>query len=185
MQQLDTVVIGGGQAGLTISYYLRQMGREHLILEKERVFKAWRDERWDSFTLVTPNWALQLPGMAYNGDDPDGFLTRQEVVDYLEAFVARFDPPVREGVEATAVEAAPGSEELIVRSSAGDFRAANVVVATGTYQRPKIPPFGTRLAGNVEQIHSSAYRNLEQLRPRGRAGGAQRAIGLPDRGRGA
>ncbi|HSM55585.1 MAG TPA: FAD-dependent monooxygenase [Candidatus Sulfomarinibacteraceae bacterium] len=82
MQPLDTLIIGGGQAGLTTSYFLTQAGREHLILEKERLFKAWRDERWDSFTLVTPNWALQLPGMEYEGDDPDGFLTRQEVVEY-------------------------------------------------------------------------------------------------------
>jgi len=165
MQQLDTLVIGGGQAGLAISYYLTQMDREHLILEKERIFKAWRDERWDSFTLVTPNWALRLPDTTYIGDDPDGFLTRQEVVDYLEAFVARFDPPVREGVEATAVEAAPGSEEMIVRSSGGDYRAQNVVVATGTYQRPNIPPFSERLTVDVEQLHSSQYRNPDRLPP--------------------
>ena len=165
MKHLDTVVIGAGQAGLAISYYLKQAGREHLILEKERIGKAWSDERWDSFTLVTPNWALRLPGMEYDGDNPEGFLTRQEVVDYLKKFVDLFDPPVQEGVEVTAVESAPGSDNLIVRSSAGEYQAANVVVATGTFQQPKIPPFSGRLAGDVQQMHSSEYRNPGQLLP--------------------
>jgi putative flavoprotein involved in K+ transport len=157
--RMDTLVIGAGQAGLALSHYLTQAGREHLILEKERMFKAWRDERWDSFTLVTPNWSLRLPGLEYDGDDPDGFLTRQEVVEYLERFVEGFDPPVREGVEATAVEADPDSKDLIVRSSAGDYRAANVVVAAGTYQRPKLPFFSQQLSDNLRQLHSSEYRN--------------------------
>jgi putative flavoprotein involved in K+ transport len=165
MKHFDTVVIGAGQAGLAISYYLKQAGREHIILEKERIGKAWRDDRWDSFTLVTPNWGLRLPGMEYDGDDPEGFLTRQEVVEYLEGFVELFDPPVQEGVEVTAVEAAPGSDNLIVRSSAGEHQAANVVVATGTFQQPKIPPFSGRLTGDVQQIHSSEYRNPGQLLP--------------------
>lgn len=164
MKHLDTVVIGAGQAGLAISYHLKQAGREHIILEKERIGKAWRDDRWDSFTLVTPNWTLRLPGMEYDGDDPEGFLTRQEVVEYLERFVELFDPPVQEGVEVTAVESVPGSDNLIVRSSAGEYQAANVVVATGTFQRPKIPAFSGHLAGDVQQIHSSEYRNPDQLR---------------------
>lgn len=163
MMHHDTIIIGGGQAGLTLSYYLTQADREHLILEKDRMFKAWRDERWDSFTLVTPNWQLQLPGIEYDGDDPDGFLPRGEVVEYLEDFVDSFDPPVREGVEVTAVEAAPDSDELIVRSTAGDFQAANVVVATGTFQQPSIPGFSDKLSSRVQQLHSSEYRNPDQL----------------------
>ena len=166
MKHLDTVVIGAGQAGLAVSYYLNHTDREHMILEKERIGKAWRDERWDSFTLVTPNWALRLPGMEYNGDDPEGFLTRQEVIEYLERFIELFNPSIMEGVEATAVESAPGSEDLIVHSSAGEYQAANVVVATGTFQQPKIPSFSGRLIGDVRQIHSSEYRNPDQL-PRG------------------
>lgn len=165
MEYIDTVVIGGGQAGLATSYHLTQAGREHVVLEKERVGKSWRDERWDSFTLVTPNWQLQLPDMEYEGDDPEGFLSREEVVDYLDRFVESFDPPVREGVEATSVEPAPDSDDLIVRTSDGDYRAANVVVATGTFQRPKIPPFSDRLSDKVEQFHSSEYRNPDQLPP--------------------
>lgn len=166
MKILDTVVIGAGQAGLSISYYLTRAGREHLILEKARMAEAWREHRWDSFTLVTPNWTLALPDMPYDGDDPNGFLRRQEVVDYLERFAARFDPPVREGAEATAVEAVPRSDDLIVRSSAGDFQAANVVVAAGLFQSPRIRELSRRLTGEVLQIHSSRYRNPGQL-PRG------------------
>lgn len=165
MQHLDTLIIGGGQAGLCASYHLTQADREHLVLEKERVDKAWRDERWDSFTLVTPNWQLRLPGMEYDGDAPDGFLTREEMVDYLDAFIASFDPPVREGVEATAVEAAPDSDDLIVRTSADDYRADNVIVATGTFQQPGIPDFSEKLTNDVTQLHTRDYRNPDQLPP--------------------
>jgi putative flavoprotein involved in K+ transport len=189
MKILDTVVIGAGQAGLSTSYYLTQAGREHLILEKARVAEAWHNRRWDSFTLVTPNWTLGLPGMAYDGDDPDGFLTRQEVIEYLERFAGRFDPPVREGAEATAVEVVPGSDDLTIRSSAGDFQAANVVVAAGLFQSPRIPELSRRLTGEVLQIHTSQYRNPDQL-PAGSVlvvgsgqSGAQIAEELFERGR--
>lgn len=165
MKHIDTVVIGGGQAGLVMSHYLQEAGREHVVLEKERMVKSWREERWDSFTLVTPNWQLKLPGMAYEGDDPDGFLRREEVVDYLERFIERVDPPVREGVEATAVELAPDADALIVRTSDGDYQAENVVVAAGTFQRANIPDFSSQLNSEVEQMHSSEYRNPEQLAP--------------------
>jgi putative flavoprotein involved in K+ transport len=134
-----------------------------VILEKERMVKAWRDERWDSFTLVIPNWTLGLPDMPYDGDEPDGFMTREQVIDYLERFSGVFDPPILEGVEATAVEAAPGSDDLIVRSTGGDFRAANVVVAAGMFQSPSIPALSERLTAEVLQIHSSQYRNPDQL----------------------
>ncbi len=165
MKVLDTIVIDAGQAGLAISYYLTQAGREHLILEKARVANGWRDHRWDSFTLVTPSWTLGLPDTAYDGDVPEGFLTRREVVDYLETFAGRFDPPVQEGVEVTTVEATPESDDSIVRSSAGDFQVANVVVVAGMFQRPRIPAFSERLADSVKQIHTSEYRNHSQLPP--------------------
>ena len=89
----DTLMIGAGQAELAISHYLSRLGQEHLVLEKDRIPKAWRDERWDSFTLVTPNCMLRLPGMAYDGDDPDGFLKRDEVVEYVRGFAESFAPP--------------------------------------------------------------------------------------------
>ena len=128
------------------------------MLEKDRIGSAWRNGRWDSFMLVTPTCGLRLPGLEYDGDDPDGFLTRQEMIDYLENYAERFDPPVWEGVEAAVVEADPGSERLIVRSSGGEYAAANVVVATGTFQRPKSPPPDGQLTGDVRQIHSKKSR---------------------------
>ena len=163
MERIDTLVIGAGQAGLAVSYYLTRAGREHLILEKNRVAKAWRDERWDSFALVTPNWMLGLPGMEYDGDDPDGFLRGEEVVDYVLRFAQSFDPPVTEGVEVTSVETAPGSDGLLIRTVKGEYQASNVVVATGTYQRPRILPLAGRLATEVYQVHSSEYLNPERL----------------------
>jgi putative flavoprotein involved in K+ transport len=161
MEQFDTVIIGAGQAGLATSYYLNQQNREHIVLEKQRVGEAWRSGKWDSFTLVTPNWMLQLPGFNYDGDNPEGFLTRDEVVQYLDNYVDQFDPPVRTGVEVTSVEKSNGGFKL--ETSIGPFEASNVVVATGTFQQPNIPNFSSKLAPHLHQLHSSEYRNPEEL----------------------
>ena len=91
---LDTIIVGGGQAGLSVSYYLTREGRDHLVLEQsDKPGEAWRNRRWDSFTLNTPNWQTRLPGAEYHGDNPDGFMSRSEVVAYLEDYVERFDLP--------------------------------------------------------------------------------------------
>jgi putative flavoprotein involved in K+ transport len=164
-QPVDTVVIGGGQAGLSVSYYLTEQGREHVVLEKDRPAESWRSKKWDSFTLVTPNRQLQLPGFAYQGDDPHGFLTRDQVVQYLDDFVAMSDPPLRLGVEATSVEGKPTGNGFRVETDTGILEASNVVVATGTFQRPRIPAFGQQSSPAVAQMHSSRYRNPERLRP--------------------
>ena len=115
-------MIGGGQAGLATSHELTQAGVEHVILERARVGETWR-KRWDSFCLVTPNWSVRLPGGgAYSGDDPDGFMLRDEIVEHLERYAAGFDAPLREGVHVSSLEAAPEGGYL-VRTSAGDIRA--------------------------------------------------------------
>lgn len=163
MKQIDTLIIGGGQAGLSLSYHLTEADHEHVLLEKDRIGSSWRDGRWDSFTLVTPNWQLKLPDMEYAGDDPDGFTPLDEFLDYLERFAESFDPPVKEGVEVTSVESAPGSNDLIVRSDNGDYQANHVVVAVGTFQQPKVPAFSDQLSDEIQQLHSSAYRNPQQL----------------------
>ena len=164
-EQLDTIVIGGGQAGLSVSYYLTQQDREHVVLEKNRPGEAWRSQKWDSFTLVTPNRQMQLPGFAYDGDDPDGFLTRDEVVQYIDDFVASFHPPLHLGVEALSVEGKATGDGFTVGTDAGILEASNVVIATGTFQKPNIPVFSPRISPAVAQIHSSRYRNPERLRP--------------------
>ena len=102
-QHVEVLVIGGGQAGLSLSYLLKQQGLSHLILEKNRLGHAWRSERWDSFCLVTPNWQCTLPGFPYQGDDPDGFMVKDQIVDYIDAYIAAFGPPALEGVAVTGV----------------------------------------------------------------------------------
>jgi putative flavoprotein involved in K+ transport len=162
--EIETVVIGAGQAGLALSYHLAKADRSHVVLEKApQVANAWRNQRWDSFTLVTPNFQVRMPGAEYQGPEPYGFMTRAQVVDYLDMYVGRFTLPVRCGIEATSVE--PGSGGYCIRTSAGAFRCQNVVVATGLYQSPKVPQFAAALPAEVRQLHSMQYRNPSSLLP--------------------
>ena len=163
-ERIDTVVVGAGQAGLAASYFLSQQGREHVVLEQSRIGESWRTQRWDSFTLVTPNWHLQLPGYPYRGDSPDGFLPRAQVVDYLEGYAASFQAPVRSGVRVESVDReADGA--YTVNSAAGPLLARNVVVATGSFRHPKRSPAGANLAAEVLQLHCGEYRNPQALPP--------------------
>ncbi|WP_371542531.1 MSMEG_0569 family flavin-dependent oxidoreductase [Streptomyces sp. NBC_00554] len=155
-------VVGGGQAGLSVSHCLRERGIAHVVVEANRVGHEWRERRWDSFCLVTPNWQCRLPGHPYAGPDPDGFMVRAEIVRYLEEYVARFDPPLVEGVSVTGLRRSPGGV-FELTTSAGEFTADQVVVATGPYHTPSVPRMAERLSGVVEQIHSSRYRNPSQL----------------------
>ncbi len=164
-EKINTVVIGGGQAGLSISYYLTQQDREHVVLEKNRIGERWRSRRWDSFTLVTPNWQMQLPGFPYDGDNPDGYLSREEIVRYLEDYAALFNPPIRLGVEATSAESNSNGDGYKIETSAGVLEALNVVVATGTFQKPSIPEYSQNISPQIVQIHSSQYQNPDALPP--------------------
>ena len=162
-KHIETIIIGGGQAGLAASYYLTRAERPHLVLERSSLIaNAWRDQRWDSFTLVTPNWMLRLPGAEYRGPDPNGFLTRDEVVEYLEQYVARFRLPVMYGAEVRSVSG-NASGDYRIGTSAGTYESDNVIVATGLYQRPKIPVFADKLPSQIRQMHSSEYRNPASL----------------------
>src|SRR5215472_722862 len=161
-RSIDTVVVGGGQAGLAISFYLKLEGREHVVLEKaSAVANAWRNQRWDSFTLVTPNFQVRMPGAEYNGNDPYGFMTLAEVVKYFDDYVERFGLPVRCGVEVFSVDKIV--ERYLVRTSDGDYEADNVVIATGLYQSPKIPKLTERIPSEITQIHSMEYKNPSSL----------------------
>jgi putative flavoprotein involved in K+ transport len=167
VERIDTVIVGGGQAGVSVSYYLAQHGRDHLVLEQaERAANAWRNHRWDSFTLNTPNWQTRLPGAEYRGDDPDGFMVRDEVVSCLEAYAQRFQLPIRYRTRVAAVEPDARCESYLVTTTRGTvIRARNVVVATGLYQEPKRPMFGADLPRDIRQTHSDAYRNPSELLP--------------------
>ncbi len=162
-EHIDVVVIGAGQAGLSVSYYLSKMGRQFVILEKaSKIVPAWRS-RWESFTLVLPNWTVRMPDFAYEGDDPDGFMGRDELVDYMEAFAARFEPEVRFGQNVSLVEKNPNGENYLVHTQDSVIEASNVVVAVGTFQSGRIPPFGANIASTVTQLHSSHYVNPASL----------------------
>src|SRR5215471_4630722 len=138
-ERIDVVIIGGGQAGLSLSYYLTQKGRAHVVLERGRVAETWRSQRWDSFTLVTPNWMTQLPGFPYQGEDPDGFLPHDEIVLTLERYAQSFHAPLRCGVQATSVRIHPAGNGYLIETSDGSFEAANVVLATGGFPCPRLP----------------------------------------------
>jgi putative flavoprotein involved in K+ transport len=155
-------VVGGGQAGLSASYCLRERGIEHVVVERNRVGNEWRERRWDSFCLVTPNWQCRLPGFPYQGDDPDGFMVRDEIIRYLEDYVAFFQPPLAEGVSVDGLRRGAGGV-FELTTSEGEFTADQVVVATGPYHTPSVPRMAERLPAGVGQIHSSRYRNPEQL----------------------
>ena len=159
---LDTVVIGGGQAGLAIAYHLAQQHRDLVILDAhERVGDAWR-LRWDSLRLFTPAKYDGLPGMPFPGDRL-GFPTKDEQADYLETYAERFGLPVRAGVHVDRVRRA--GDHFVVEAGARRWEAENVVLATGGHQAPRVPGFAGRLATSVLQVHSSDYRNPAQLRP--------------------
>ncbi|MEM6260624.1 MAG: MSMEG_0569 family flavin-dependent oxidoreductase [Planctomycetota bacterium] len=159
---IDVIVIGGGQAGLSASCLLKQRDIPHVILEKNQVAHSWRSERWDTFCLVTPNWQCQLPGFAYQGDDPDGFMLKDEIVEYVEGFAASFEAPVREGVAVHRVTPrAGGGFELT--TSEGRLTTDSVVVAIGGYHDPILPRGADRLSEDIVQMHSVDYRNADQL----------------------
>jgi len=157
IENMDTIIVGGGQGGISTSYHLKQLDKNHIILEQaNQAASAWR-KRWDSFTLVTPNWMIRLPGAEYQGDDPDGFTARDDVIAYFENYIQQFNLPIRYGIRVTSVEhLKPGYR---ITTTRGDFEAANVVIATGMFQQPKISQFSTNLSSDVRQLHSSEYQN--------------------------
>jgi putative flavoprotein involved in K+ transport len=164
-ETIETVIVGGGQAGLALSYHLRALGREHLILERGRVAERWRSERWDSLTFQFPSWSIELPGHAYRGNDPEGFAPRDEVVRFLDAYRERIQAPVRTGVTVRAVRPKPGAPRFRVETDHGSYEAAHVVAATGPYQEPLLPAVSSALPPEVVQVHSSRYRNPGALPP--------------------
>ena len=160
----DTIVVGGGQAGLVMSYLLAQQGRDHAVLEPVGPAHAWQT-RWDSFTLNGRSGrALNLPGLPYAGSDPEAYADRDEIVAYFAAYVARIRPPLCLGVRATSVRP-HGDGGFVVETDAGTLRADNVVIATGRHQTPALPPLTGAIPVDVVQLHTHDYRNPDQLPP--------------------
>jgi putative flavoprotein involved in K+ transport len=164
MERIEAVVIGGGQAGLSMSHHLAQRGIEHIVLERGRIAERWRSERWDSLVFQFPNWMLRLPGYAYEGDEPDGFMHLRGIVRFLEEYARRTSPPMRCGVRVTGLHQA-SSGRLRITTDAFGVEARHVVVATGPYQRAIVPAFSLSLPIATHQVTANCYTNAQQLPP--------------------
>ena len=158
----DVIVIGAGQAGLAISYYLTKAKIEHIILERGSIANAWKNERWDSLCLVTPNWTITLPDALDSPVDPDAFMKKDDFVRLLENWAKSFHAPVMEGVCVSDLSRT-GNEFKIVTDSRVFF-ANQVVIATATYQRPKIPQMLSNLDPRWELKTAIDYKNPDSLR---------------------
>lgn len=162
----SVIIVGGGQAGLSLSHCLQQRGVDHLVIEKRSLVHSWRTQRWDSFCLVTPNWQCQLPGWGYLGDDPHGFMVKEQINEWLAGFVAHVKAPAIEGVTVERVTRVTGTGErdrFMVQTDTGLYTADQVVVASGGYHRPIVPRLAEKLPAHVTQYHSAQYRNAAQL----------------------
>ncbi|MBM0741516.1 MSMEG_0569 family flavin-dependent oxidoreductase [Phormidium sp. CLA17] len=159
----SVIIVGGGQAGLSISYCLKQQGIDHIVFEKNQIGYSWQTKRWDSFCLVTPNWQCKLPGYTYPGSEPHGFMQKDDIVEYIKDYAKSFEPPVKEGVEVTSLRKRQAQEGFEVSTTIGDYTADQVVIASGSYHLPKLPKISERLPENIVQLHSSEYKNPQSL----------------------
>ena len=164
MRGREVIIIGAGQAGLCTSYFLSESGVDHVVLERGMPGESWSQRRWDSFTLVTPNWTIRLPGAEYRGPDPDGFMGRDELAAYLARWAERFGCPTRTGVTATGVSVG-ANERLRVDTTDGPLEVRVVVVATGTMQAPRRPVLAEFVSSRIRQLDAETYRNPDDLPP--------------------
>ncbi|MBL8675676.1 MAG: NAD(P)-binding domain-containing protein, partial [Rhodospirillales bacterium] len=161
-ERVETLIIGGGQAGVAMSHMLARRGLPHLVLERRRMFERWRSERWDGLMFQFPNWAVRLPEFPFPHLDPDGFATSAEIVAYLDAYAAAVKPPIQCGVAVNRLRRDGTGGRFVAETSAGAVTATNVVVATGPYQRPVVPGSVAK-AIDLFQVHANAYRGPDQL----------------------
>ena len=165
MPTTHTLVIGAGQAGLAVSRSLADADVDHVVLERGRVAERWRSHRWEALRLLTPNWATRLPGWSYQGPHPDGYMTATELAGYLTDYAGSFAAPVHEHSPVRSLEQAEGG--YAVRTDDTRWRAANVVIATGWCDEPRVPAVAARLDRTIAQVTTSSYRNPDEL-PDGR-----------------
>ncbi|MGJ8633628.1 MAG: MSMEG_0569 family flavin-dependent oxidoreductase [Luteolibacter sp.] len=158
----SVIIIGGGQAGLSASYCLKEKGiTDHIIFEKNKIGHAWEKERWDTFCLVTPNHQCRLPGHHYDGDDPEGFMVKDEIVDYIKNYAASFHPPIREGITVTSVTKQDGY--FRVETSNGTWHSDDVICAIGSFHTPFVPKGAELIPDHIQQIHSVEYKRPSQI----------------------
>jgi putative flavoprotein involved in K+ transport len=158
---VTTVVIGAGHSGLAMSRCLSERSIDHVVLERSEVANSWRTERWDSLRLLTPNWQCRLPGHSYGGSDPDGFMTMPEVADFITDYAALIAAPVQSGAPVSSVRRSNG--EYRVTTNRGEWRCETVVVATGAFNVPHVPPCSQAVPSSVATLTPREYRNPEQL----------------------
>jgi putative flavoprotein involved in K+ transport len=162
MEYIESVIIGGGQAGLATSYFLNEERKEHLILDKSpKAAEVWRNERWDSFTLATPNWTVRMPGVEIDNSKREEFMPRNEIVEFFENYVDKFRLPVKYNSQVNSVEQV--NDGYIVKTDTDTYITKNVVAATGFFQKPRIPDFALSITKDIHQIHSTRYRNPDLL----------------------
>lgn len=162
VEKTNTIVIGGGQAGIAMSEHLGRRGIDHIVLERHRIAERWRTERWDSLVANGPAWHDRFPGLTFEGVEDDSFASKDRIVEYFEQYARQINAPVRCGIEVLRVEPATPQHGYRIQTSQGLIEATNVVSATGAFQRPVVPDIVPADIG-VHQIHSSAYRNPQQL----------------------
>jgi putative flavoprotein involved in K+ transport len=158
----DTAIIGAGQAGLVMSHYLAQAGRDHLVIERRQTLGGGWQDRWDEFTLVSPNWSASFPGQPYDGSEPDAFMPRDEIADRVRRYAETIKAPVVAGTEVTRLTA-NSDDGFLLETTAGPLKAREVVVAIGAFHRPFIPDVASALPSRLAQVHSHAYRRETAL----------------------
>jgi putative flavoprotein involved in K+ transport len=161
LRTTTTVVVGAGQAGLAMSRCLAERSIDHVVLERGDVANSWRNGRWDSLRLLTPNWLSRLPGYRYGGDEPDGYMTMPEVIDYLTGYATAISAPIETRAEVTSVRTA--GEDYIVTTADGEWRARAVVLASGPCNCPRVPEVAGAVPAGVRSVTPAEYRNPEQL----------------------
>lgn len=162
VEKINTVVVGGGQAGIAMSEHLAHMGVQHVVLERSRIAERWRSERWDSLVANGPAWHDRFPGMKFEGISPETFPPKERMAQYFEGYAAMLKAPVRTGVEVKQVERHQGRPGFRVTTSEGIIDADNVVAATGPFQTPAYPKIVPE-SEKIQQLHSSSYKNPGQL----------------------
>ena len=162
-EAVETVVVGAGQAGMAMSRELTARGCEHVVLERARIAERWRTQRWASLRFQFPNWSIELPGARYTGDEPDGFAPRNEIVTWLERYGTSLAAPVRTGVEVMSLSAAAREGRYLLRTTRGQIEALNVVVATGPYQRSRVPGMAAAVPADIVQVHAGDYTAPDAL----------------------